>query len=307
MANNDFFTELREAEEAPHIKYDQKEIKPDVIEQKKWDFIYKAVWFVLLICIYLASFFINSIQSINQEIAEEQVRIEDLEPIVDKMWKLKQDLNYEKMVINQFLMESLFFVSEEKYEMIHKLKLFFEDPKVMANLWDFKVRDVAISWWEVKENNWVWKMSLKITGTYTTYKDLTTMIDFLNNMKPVVVTEAITLNQWNSVQFNWYIYILNKDLITYDYGGNYKKINSILRMKEEFEKNNLLLEKVLEDKDLWLDKLWIEKIYSCQQYEELLKKKDLVKEENLKTCKQLENLVVWLKSKLNSEFNTLLR
>jgi len=48
---------------------------------------------------------------------------------------------------------------------------------------------------------------------------------------------------------------MKKDLLKYEYGENYKKINEVVRLKEEYEKNTRILEKILEDKDINLHKV----------------------------------------------------
>lgn len=304
------YESLIQTEQAPHLKYDMEEVRPDVIQQKKWDLVYKIIAFSLIVFVFLISYFIESIKEINQKIWVEKVQISDLEPIVKKMKIVTNNTSQNTININKFLLENLFFVWDKNYEITNKLKLFFEDPKVMANLWDFKVTEILLSnevpSWLKDEEPTVKKIPIKIKGSFTNYKDLETAMWFMGKMSPVVVVENVSINQQNTVDLTWFIFTIKKWILDYEYDESYNQINEVLRLKEDFDKNKQLLTKILEDADLWLKSFWINKIYDCQQYSDLLEKQGIEKTEEVETCKALEKLVNKQEEELDTKFNIIL-
>lgn len=295
--------------EAPNIEYDQKEIKPWVIEQQKWDILYKAIVFITILFVIGINFFVSKIYNISAQIAEETVRVKDLEPVVAKIEAVTKGINYDNLVINRFMLENLFFVWDQNYEIIQKYKRFFEDPNVVTQLWNFQLKNISIEWnaasWTGED---VMKYPIKLEWSFSSFnKDVRMMISFLNNMLPIVVIEDVKFAKWNNVNFVWYILVMKKDLLSYEYWAKYKEINNIVKLKEEYEKNITIFEKVLDDKDINFKKIWITKIYNCDQYEKILSKQNIIKEKEIEQCKDVENLIKNLKTKIDTSFNSLIK
>jgi len=294
--------------DAPNIEYDQAEIKPWLIEQKKRNTIYVVLAVFLILLLVWLNKFITYIYSVESKIVKKEVQIRDLEPVVKKIRMTTSWLNYEQFKINSFLLENLFFVGDKNYEIIQKYYNFFNNPKVKASLWDFKLKTIAIQDWKRKEWEILHEKKIKIDWQFSSFnKDLKMMITFLNKMTPIIVLDNVTFSKWNNVVFIWRIYTVDKKLFNYDYWKNYKEINEILRLKEEYDKNLKILEKILADKDLGLKKLWIDKLYTCDQYKKIIEKQNLIKEDDVKVCYDVENLIKWLKKKIDTKFNNLVK
>lgn len=308
MSIKNSYETLLNTEQAPHIIYDKDELKPDVVELKKWDFIYKLLAFLLLVFIFLISLIINSIWEVSKDIAYEKLSIKDLEPIDNKLKEVTNSINMNNITINQFLLESLFFVWDKNYEIINKLKLFFEDSRTMANLWDFQVSEILLLQSE-KDLSWkegIEKIPVKIKWKYNTYRDIESVVNMMNKMKPVVITKDLAVSAQSTLELTWYVYRLDKKFLNYTYWESYKIVNELLRLKEEYDKNLQLLNKLLEDKDLWLNNFGIEKIYNCSQYEQILTKQWIEKPEQIELCKNLEKLVKKQEVDIDSKFNIMI-
>jgi len=293
--------------DAPTIKYDQSEIKPWLIAQQKWDILYKLIIFILLIVLVVINSLISWLYEINDKIIQNQIKIKDSEVVVKKINKLTNWVNFEQLKINNFLLENLFFVWDKNYEIIQKFYTFFKNPLIIKQLWDFKLKTISL-----KENdrnsdkNWLKKINIKIEWQFSSFnKDLKWMITFLNRMTPIVIIKDIAFKKGNNVVFTWYIYSTENNLFKFNYDSKYKNINKILRLKEEYLKNTLILDKILADKDLWLKKLWIQKLYNCKQYEEVIKKENLIKDRDIEQCKDVEQMLKNIKTNLDKSFNSL--
>lgn len=313
IQNNEFMAEIDTwwttwwVVDAPTIEYDQKEIKPWLIIQQKWDIIYKAIIFISLIILYVMNSFLSSLYVQDDKLAAMQLQIDDIKNVVKKIEQTTSWINYDKLIVNKFMLENIFFVWDKKYEIIQKFNSFFNDPKVISKLGEFQLWTISIQWDDNSKSD-IKKYQIKIEGHFNSFnKDLKWMISFLDRMIPVVVIDNISFSKWNSVVFQWYILVLKKDLLKYDYGKNYKQINTILRLKEEYSKNSLILDKMLADKDLWLKKLWIDKLYNCDQYKEIIQKKNLLKEKDLEQCYDVETMLKNIKWNLDKSFNSLIK
>lgn len=291
--------------EAPNIEYDIQEIKPTVIAQEKWDVIFKLLVFLALLFIIWINFIVSQVYDISAKIALKEVSIEDLTPIVKKIETTTRWLNYEQMSINWFVLENLFFVWDKNYEIIQKYRRFFEDPRVASQLWDFNLTNISIDWNASNEWN-VTKIPIKIDWNFSSFnRDVLWMISFLNRMSPVIIMQELSFWRGNSVSFVWEIVSVNKELLSYNYWEQYEEINKILRLKEEYDANNLILERLLDDEDINFERVWISRIYNCNQYEELLEKQNLIKDAQLSQCKDIEKLLDNLKMNIDNSFNNL--
>lgn len=292
--------------ESSTIKYDKKDIKPDIIKQKKWSLIYIILSFVCIIFTVLISVRLDTVIEKSNNIAEISVKNDDLEPIVKKIKTVTKGVNYEDIILNRFLLENLLFVWLENYEIVNKFENFFSDNEVRTKLWSFNVWPISIKKW--KEEYWLVEYDLKIEWKFQQFnQDLKLMVSFLNKMKPVIIVDEIKFMKWNNVNFMWRFYVYENSLIRYDYWSNAKAVNEILRLKEEYNKNNIILDRILQDRDINFEKLGINKIYNCQQYERILDKQNLIKETEIDQCKWVEDLVKSIKVELDTKFNSLIK
>jgi len=303
MSNNNLVVK-----ELPSIEYDRELLVPEVIERKKWNIIYiwLAIFWVMLSIVF--SFAVKLVESKKQEVAAEIIAYCDSKPKIEKLKSIWQNLNIPNMLISQFMLENLFFVDVKNFEIVNSFKSFFNAPEVQWLVWSFKISSINLS----NEGGWkeeITKIPLKIEWTFSSFTDLSNMISILNKMIPVIVIERIEFSKWNNVLFKWFLYNFNKKIFTYDYGQKYQEINEILKNKEIYQKDKIILRELLKDKDLWLEKMWVTEIYDCKQYEDILKINKLTdfKKKEIETCKDVEVLINNNQALLNKKFEAFIK
>lgn len=298
MANNNLVVR-----ELPNIEYDRELLVPEVIERKKWNIIYiwlSILWVMLTI---VFSFAVKEVESKKWEVAAQVVAYCNAKPKINKIKSIGQWLNVPNMLVSQFMLENLFFVDAKNFEIVNGFKSFFASEEVKWLIWSFEMTSINLSS-EGGGGEEITKIPIKMEWRFAAYTDLSNMITILNKMIPVIVIEKIEFSKGNSVTFRWYLYNFNKKIFAYDYGKRYQEINDILKNKEIYQQNKVILKELLKDKDLGLDKMWVTEIYNCKQYEDILKLNKLTdfKKKEIDTCKDVELLVNSNQDQLNKKF-----
>lgn len=305
-------------QELPSIKYDQEQLIPEVIERKKWNLIYIVLCVVGIFLSILFSQGVDKIEAQKLKIAQAAVAYCEYKPKVEKLKQIGQTLNVGELVLSQFMLENLFFIDAQPYEIIHSIKRFFESEQTKTLVGSFNLTSVILnidgrSVSEKEANsvslNNMDTIPIKIEGKFASYTDLSSMISVLKKMTPIITITDIEFNSNNSVSFRGNVYNFQKNLFLYTYGDSYKEVNNILLAKEKYQKNKAILIEILKDKDLGLDKMGVAEIYDCKQYEDILTISNLqsFKESEIKQCKDVEKLVKEHQSELNTAFQSFIQ
>ena len=257
-------------QELPSIKYDQEQLIPEVIERKKWNLIYIVLCVVGIFLSILFSQGVDKIEAQKLKIAQAAVAYCEYKPKVEKLKQIGQTLNVGELVLSQFMLENLFFIDAQPYEIIHSIKRFFESEQTKTLVGSFNLTSVILnidgrSVSEKEANsvslNNMDTIPIKIEGKFASYTDLSSMISVLKKMTPIITITDIEFNSNNSVSFRGNVYNFQKNLFLYTYGDSYKEVNNILLAKEKYQKNKAILIEILKDKDLGLDKMGVAEIY----------------------------------------------
>jgi len=303
MSNNNLIVK-----ELPNIEYDKALLVPEVIERKKWNIIYI---FAAVLGIILSIFFtyaVKLIESKKYALSAQIISYCNNKPKIDKLKVIWSNLKIPDIMVNQFMLESLFFVDAKNFEIINSIKSFFNSEDVKALVWPFEMSNVVLSS-ESTSAEWINKIPLKLEWKFAAFTDFSNMLSILNKMIPLIIIERIEFTKWNGVVFKWYLYNFNKNIFVYDYWKKYQDINELLKLKEQYKNNKAILKQILMDKDLWLDKMWVTEIYNCNQYADILKINKLIdfKKTEIDTCQDIEKLVIKNQKELDLKFENFIK
>lgn len=306
MANNKIWVS-----DSPYIEYDKEILANWTMILKQKYTIYFMLMVVLLIFLIIGiNSFIVKTNTLKEKIAWIENGIEIYWVKANKIKSLTSKINKDVIISSQALLENLFFTDEKEYEIIERLRVFFDSNEIKSqlgtfNLWDvwLKIEDSWIVWWDWKS---VKKVNISLTWKYQIFTWLENMITVLNRMKPIIIVTWIKFWKEGSIKIDWYTYLFEKWLFVYKYWEKYKELNKLLQKVEEYKQNKILFEWHLRWTKLQLnDKFWLETLYNCNQYEKAFKflKIDKTEAKDIESCRKLENLVMEQKKEIDVLFD----